>query len=818
MKKWPQIAVLGLILVLLAGLFHYAPDALYGSENQMPPGKSAARLQGVIALYIDSPTALVNNQETKLDAGNEFITPLIVANRTIVPVRFIAESLGGRVLWEEKTQTVTIDAGGKTIHLTLNKPEIRIGGETKALDAAPLVYLGRTYVPLRAVSEAFGKKIDYKDGLILIAEDSADGASSWDSALTAQIASRINGLPVLGSADNLKRLLAEVEEQAGLYGSPSLMKRAANATMQQAAIPEAAASAAADTGSAGYSQTNVQVEGVDEGDLVKTDGRYIYQVSGQRVIVSQAYPPESMKVTAVLSTGEADFAPQEIYVDDMNLVVIGRSSSGGIRPMDAAVSSKRIAPPYYYYTPKTKALIYNIRDKQNIIKIREIELDGTYVSSRKIGSALYLVANQYVNYYRGQEEPIVLPAYRDTAVKDETVEIPYSQIHCFPPVTHPNYLLVAGLDLSKPQEAAQISAYLGSGENIYVSEDHLFVAVSQHQYRIMPLAATSSITPVDLSEKTQIFKFSLDNGKVTYAHKGEVPGRILNQFSMDEFQKNFRIATTVGYSWSGGEQASKNNLYVLDSGMGIIGRIENIAPGEQIYSTRFMGERAFMVTFKTVDPLFVLDLSTPTMPRILGALKIPGYSDYLHPYDANHLIGFGKDTVEVAQKDRQGKTVGTSAYYLGMKVALFDVTDVANPRELFVEKIGDRGTDSELLHNHKALLFDKERSLMAFPVTVMEVQGGAQIDSRSNMPAYGQFAFQGAYIYNIDLNKGFALKGRITHLSREDLLKAGYSGADPAKAVQRILRINDTLYTLSDTQIKAHSLGALSEQSSLLLP
>lgn len=817
-KKWPLVTAVCLVLLLLAGLFQNTPALLYGTEGQPSDQQLAQRLQDVIALYIDSPTALVNNQETKLDAGNDFVTPLIMSNRTIVPVRFIAESLGAQVLWDEKAQTITINLSGKTIQLTLNKTEMKVAGATKTLDAAPVIYLGRTYVPLRAVSEAFDKKVDYKDGLIMIAASSADTAKLWEPALAAQVSSRINGLPVLGSAENLQRLLAGTEDQSIVYSLDSSMKRAANMEAQ-AAAPSAAS---ADSGSADYSRTNVQVEGVDEGDLVKTDGRYIYQVSGQRVIVSQAYPADAMKVIAVLSTGEADFQPQELYVDESNLVVIGQGYSNTPRVYDQPASAKRmIAPdiyPYYYSSPKTKAVIYSIKDKQNITKLREVELDGNYVSSRKIGSALYLVANQYVNWYRGAEEPIILPAYRDTAVKNEAVEIPYSEIRCFPPVAHPNYLLIAGLDLAKPEEAAQVSAYLGSGESIYVSEDHLFVAVSQRQYRILPLAG-AAIAPADNTEKTQIFKFALDQGKVAYEHKGEVPGRILNQFSMDEFKENFRIATTVGYSsWSGSEPTSQNNLYVLDKAMGIIGRIENIAPGEQIYSTRFMGERAFMVTFRTVDPLFVLDLSAPATPKILGALKIPGYSDYLHPYDANHLIGFGKDTVEVAQKDGQGKTIGTTAYYLGMKVALFDVTDVTNPKELFSEKIGDRGTDSELLHNHKALLFDKERNLLAFPVTLMEVKGGAAIDSRSNMPEYGQFTFQGALVYKIDLARGFDLQGRITHMTQEDLLKAGYSYADPAKEIHRILTIEDSLYTLSDSQIKANALLGLKEQNNLLLP
>jgi len=812
MKKWQKGLVMLCLLFLLAAGLQYGTAGLYGLDDQAADGLITERMRDVIALHVDSPLALVNNREVRLDKDSEFVTPLLVANRVMVPVRFIAENLSGQVHWDEKNQTVTIAAGGKRVYLTLNKPEIQVDNEKKTLEAPPAIYMNRTYVPLRAVSEAFDRQVDYQGGLVTIAPADADLAKLQERELVEQVRGRINRLPVVGTEENFRRLLAEAGNQAvyTLRGANSLMKQAESVVQAPAA----------DTGSVRYSTTNVQVQGVDEADLVKTDGKYIYQVSGEKVIISQAYPAQSMKVVAVLNPEDTGLSPQELYVDENYLVVIGSTRTNMVWPMDLAVSAKRIMPPYYY-APKVKALIYNIKDKENITKVRELELDGSLISSRKIGNALYLVANQYVYYYPAQgTEPIPLPTYRDTAVKDEASQIPLTEIRCFPPVLHPNYLLVAALDLSKPKEAAEISAYLGSGENIYVSEEHLYVAVTQYQghYPGRPGILEKAAAETE-QEKTVIFKFALKPGQVTYLQKGEVPGRILNQFSMDEYAGNFRIATTTGYSWSSGEQTSRNNLYVLDKSLSIIGRLEGIAPGEQIYSTRFMGERAYMVTFKTVDPLFVLDLQNPQNPKILGALKIPGYSDYLHPYDANHFIGFGKDTVEVTHKDSKGKVVGTTAYYLGMKIALFDVTDVANPKELYSEKIGDRGTHSDLLYNHKALLFDKEKNLLAFPVTVMEVAGGGEkLEPRTGMPEYGQFAFQGAYVYKLDLSKGFTLQGRITHLTPEDYRKAGTYGAEPSKEVKRILTIGDTLYTLSDSRLQANQLTDLKEINNLMLP
>jgi uncharacterized secreted protein with C-terminal beta-propeller domain len=169
-------------------------------------------------------------------------------------------------------------------------------------------------------------------------------------------------------------------------------------------------------------------------------------------------------------------------------------------------------------------------------------------------------------------------------------------------------------------------------------------------------------------------------------------------------------------------------------------------------------------------------------------------------------------------KDSSGKEIGTNAYYLGMKIALFDVSDVSNPVQKFSEKIGDRGTDSELLRNHKALMFSKEKNLLAFPVTVMEVKSGSEGSQKGIMPDYGQFTFQGAYVYNLDLENGFKLKGKITHLSDQDYAKSGYNGFDYNKSVERILYIDNTLYTLSKGMFKANSISDLKELKTISIP
>jgi uncharacterized secreted protein with C-terminal beta-propeller domain len=286
---------------------------------------------------------------------------------------------------------------------------------------------------------------------------------------------------------------------------------------------------------------------------------------------------------------------------------------------------------------------------------------------------------------------------------------------------------------------------------------------------------------------------------------------------MDENRGYLRIATTTGQSWWGAStDKSQNNLYILDSNMNIKGKLEGLAEGEKIYSARFIGDRGYIVTYKKVDPLFVIDLKNPESPIVLGYLKIPGYSQYIHPYDENHIIGIGKDSIEVP--DKNGDPGSTRAFYLGMKAALFDITDPKNPKEMFVTKIGDRGTESEILWNHKALLFSKEKNLLAFPVSLYELgKGKSTLDAETGYPEYGEFAFQGAVVYSLDLSNGFKLKGKITHYSETAGSERQNYPYDDASNINRIIYIGNSLYTISDGMIKEIDMNNLTEKDRITL-
>lgn len=625
-------------------------------------------------------------------------------------------------------------------------------------------------------------------------------AGSADSEVEAAYIEK-DGLPVVGSYENLKKLLEKDLQQKRLMYKTTVAMESAPAVGIADAQSAPAVANVAESAAADYSTTNVQVQGVDEADVVKTDGQYIYQATSDEIRIVKASPADKMNLASRLTYPEGTFQPLELYVDENRLVVIGQSLETLAIKSNSSAKKVKIAPGYHnLHVEMLKARVYDITDKEKPKLTRELEMEGSYLSSRKIGSNLYLVTNHRINPYQIMEDQIdPAPAYRDQSPDNQTElqKLPYDDIHYFPESLAPNYLMVAGVDLDKPNKKMTVHSYLGGGENMYASAENLYVAVSEYKNeapkRSMPAIESS---PAFLNEtvNTTLYRFALNDGSLKFTGKGSVPGNVLNQFSIDEHDGYLRIATTSGSLWRTDEGTSKNNLYVLDKDLNIHGKLEGIAPGEKIYSARFIGDRAYMVTFKTVDPLFVIDVKKPDAPRVLGALKIPGYSDYLHPYDENHLIGFGKEAE--AEKD--------IAYYQGMKIALFDVTDVTNPIEKFKTVIGDRGTDSELLSNHKALLFSKEKELLAFPVTVHSLSSEEKANRR--IQEYGRFSFQGAYVYRLNLQEGFVLDSTITHLSAEDTLKAGHEWYDSKKNIRRILTIGDTLYTVSESLIKSQNL------------
>jgi inhibitor of cysteine peptidase len=651
------------------------------------------------------------------------------------------------------------------------------------------------------------------------------------------------GLTTLNKFSSYEELKTFLETSSSLPGNYWLGPVRGDAVLEsgdfsaQVKTPEPAPAVPTDTSeTAGsdYSKTNIQVEGVDEADIVKTDGEYIYIVSGGNITIVKAVPAEEAQilskiildgyVTGIFVNGdklavfETEYGVFPLYETGVAVdTSSGSETVNDAKTDDEPVSvpdlvngstpveepSKPIDPeptepmqimPIRYDPPTTSIKVYDISNKENPALTRNFSVDGNYFDSRMIGDYVYVVATQYTFLI---ETDVFLPRVHSD---NETEIIPADDIYYYNfSDTSYSFTTIVALNIQDDaQETTHETILVGGTSAIYVSQSNIYLTFPDYNWQ-----ENETMT-------TTIQRITIDKQTITPSAAGEVPGYILNQFSMDESGDYFRIATTTNnFGWrtfAEEEQVSKNNIYVLDVNLNIVGRLEDLAPGEQIYSTRFMDNRCYMVTFRNIDPLFVIDLTVPTSPTVLGQLKVTGYSGYLQPYDENHLIGIGKETSYDAKED--------FAWYQGIKISLFDVSDVSNPIEVAKFEIGDRGSDSPVLWDHKALLFDRERNLLVIPVTEAKIDP-SQYDGTVPDWAYGEPVWQGAYVFTISPDS-LVVRNRITHMEDSEILKMGYYyGYD--YQVQRSLYIDNVLYTVSSVKVKMNNLDTLEEINTVKL-
>ncbi len=665
------------------------------------------------------------------------VKSLIINDRIMVPIRFIAETFGYRVSWEQATHRIHIDSTGVEPQQVTELPTV---GSARAL----------------------AELLKYSDRL----NNYVSSRFSWDDLV------RTN----------------DMDAEGGMTDAP------AEAEIQESASEESAKA------SDDFSDTNVQTEGVEEGDIIKTDGRNIYYTRGNEVLVisSDTTKPEILSVIEIESSrGRVS----ELYIHDGLLTVMGSSHAyyaypvplmEEVEPLEM-VQSKMVMP--YYNTNNTFLLVYDVSNPKKPVLKMDMDFEGLYKTSRMVEDKLYMVTNRNLDYYGIHRMYIdglheledgelidysLKPKYSDNMTGSITM-IPFEEIRYFPDYIRPNYLMTIGVDLATME--TDVECYLGSAENVYATKENLYLTLTRYEYTNK---GEGLIYVPNYVVNTSVYRFGLEGGSIVYQEKGKVEGTVLNQFSLDEHEGNLRIATTKGEMWNP-DNPSVNNIYILDENLKPLGELEGLAEGERIYSARFAGDRIYMVTYRQVDPFFVIDASDPKAPEVLGELKIPGFSTYMHILDENHVLGFGKETEETEWGVRE----------TGFKISLFDVTDPKEPTEKKKEVIGTSGTYSELQHNHKALMISLTKGIMGFPITVA-----------SRTPYATDF--DGAYVYDISLDD-FSFKGMVTHQEKDKVqLYYGYG-------INRILYIGDSLYSLSQNRMMVTDLNTMKTTGSLSL-
>jgi hypothetical protein len=497
-----------------------------------------------------------------------------------------------------------------------------------------------------------------------------------------------------------------------------------------------------------YSGTNTQVSGVDEPDIVKTNGEIIVTVTNGRLVVVDAETRE------VVGTVALDGWDHRLFLVDGTAVVFGRAdhSSGDPEPRlggDAIWPGGGVS--------LTTVQMFDISNPARPRLQRTIAVEGKFLSARAIDGTIRLVISSYPSQlpfvYPSNEaaedsaeaanRAVVqsstlddwLPNYTVTDaegdVVDEGLWVDCARMHHPAEFAGFDALTVATLsDLDS--DTGEATGVVARGETVYSSFESLYVATNVW----VPTDVAETTVPRQFDEdySTSIHKFDITGDAAEYRASGSVEGSLLNQFSMDEFDGNLRVATTQGAPW-GSREDSESFITVLtedDGDLVEVGRVGEMGKGERIYAVRFIEDVAYVVTFRQVDPLYVVDLSDPEAPKVSGELKIPGYSAYLHPLGDGLVLGIGQDA------DSQGVTQGA-------KVSLFDVTDPANPLEVSTWTASGAYTEAEW--NHLAFLYWAATDSMVMPLSDWEDQ------------------FFGAVVLNTE--GGLSEQGRIEHAETE---------------------------------------------------
>lgn len=608
------------------------------------------------------------------------------------------------------------------------------------------------------------------------------------------------------------------------------------------APPQTTGAPGDDESPSGHTTTNNQEVGVDEADMMKTDGEHIYVLSGQTLHIVQSWPAEeSHEVASVTLDGYG----YSLFLLGDRLIAfteIWEHVTGPSEPTEQTTDEpmRDGGDTAGEDFSGVRVTVIDITDRTAPVIEATHDLEASLVTARMIDGIIYMATNSnyyyggipyeiyeelwalelpYVDYMATEEEreaaietaeemirPVIeahVAAYRDMLLPDRRSNdgereqaFTCSDIFRTEQETTLGLLAVLGFDPTTG-EPPQGTAVLSAGYNVYSSDTAMFIAQDSRWFSYGPDDSPYA--------ESFIHKFELNGLSPRYLASGVVPGFMLNQFSMSALDGYLRVATTDQDWWGGGmwfededsvDEAElvaepANNVFVLEEAEGelqIVGEVRGIAPGEQIFAVRFMGKRGYVVTFLQTDPLFSLDLSDPTNPQVLGELHIPGFSRYLHPIGDRYLIGVGQDA------DENGSV-------LGFQVQLFDVSDLSNPIRTHQEVISGGWSSSEAEWDHHAFTFDEERGLLAVPVTL------------DNWSDDSYSTFSGLIVYHVDTEAGFTELGRVSHEAIAGPVVCydewdSYCWSPP---IRRSAFIDDFLFAISDAGISASGVDSIED-------
>ncbi|MCW4025478.1 MAG: beta-propeller domain-containing protein [Candidatus Bathyarchaeota archaeon] len=578
-----------------------------------------------------------------------------------------------------------------------------------------------------------------------------------------QISPNVASLKTFSSSDEIKNYIVANTEfsSSSVYPGGPLDQQLINEINATSPIPTSSPST-----NPIDSSTQIQFAGVDEADNMKTDGTYLY-FSVQNIIYILDADPQNATVLSKIELNNTSYAAG-LFLDQAScrLIVIGSQYDDPFSEDVPTPYGGEVGDSIYQHiiqNARTFVKVYDITNKSVPQLTKNFAISGSYFNSRMVGNYLYTVVSQQAKV---SNDTVDLPTIYNGA-QSYTIS-PENIYYIDQSGSYFTYTSFIGLDISNgTPNVSTVTMLMGETSNMYVSQNNMYVTFP---------------SPDQDEQGTVIYRISIKGTSLAFEDKGKVPGYILNQYSMDEYNGYFRIATciTTG-SWINQEQ--QNSLYILNSNLTTVGKIENLEINERIYTVRFVEDKCYFITYKQTEPFYIVDLSKPADPKIAGQIKIPAYTSYLYPYDENYVIGIGKQNS-------------------GFKLSLFNITDLNKPVELSYFVFGN-GSNTPALYDPHAFLFNPENGMLTIPVFINKIVAPS-IPGSADLPAY---SWQGAYVFNVTVKNGVVFKGTITQIDANSTNVHDYYTLLSNKAITSTAYINQTVYTISKSMVQLNNLS-----------
>ncbi len=701
--------VLGILIVYFIILAFVLCLQVFSRNNGIvsaPPSSDDVavedRLDRAVVLYKESPVIMADKEQMLIDNGNASFVPIIENQVAYVPISFFKSAYGASVTADMNEVSAAIRLNNEALVIDKEKADLVSSSSEKDIEYSNRIFKRRNtiYVPLQVFAEAFDKEIHYYGDLVIVSEDkqafTQDESADFINSLKAQV----NSLPYVANESNLKGI-------TDALGRNGFLKRAG----------------AEDSGDAQEDNSVVKLITDKKSDVIQSDSQYIYYGRGNSIYIIDH---NSNTAAGRIDTDES-FTVSKLYLQGNILVAAGnRRADDSETPTEVTTSdaaAQTQAQGTEGGTPSdirnncdcAAAYVYDITDRSKPALKKEFSVDGGYVNSVKHGDYIYLLSQLSV-FDSQTDGHFYPPSYRECPPEGVNSFLTFVDVQYFPEAGSDDYTVVSALNITDISVPANVKAYLCGGENVYLSENNLYVAKNRY----------TGFDTNNNEENTFIYRIGLSNGNIALNGKGNVKGYVLDRHSMNENAGYFSIATEYKEK---GTNKNITNIYILNNNMELCGEANRVANNAPVQSAIFTGDMIFLIPKEQGQAMYLIDSSNPTNPAGYGVLKLSTGSILIYPYDESHIL-----TID------DGDNV--------LKANAYSIEGRDNTVKLYSEELGKDNIITSLFANADFFTFDKEKNMFMLPVTITDKESG-------------RVTFDGSYIYELNLDDGFRRIGAV---------------------------------------------------------